>query len=106
MIRKCYLKAALCSLLLLIGSSGQAMDRAALDKCEAKLSALYEHCKLEHSPRECNLGLTTRLCGFTWNEDFEAFQDRRIEESAAPGMPHVFVGLTRLKPSYVTAGGK
>jgi hypothetical protein len=84
-----------------------ALDRKTLDGCEAKLGALYEGCKREHTPSECNRGLTTRLCGAQfWNEPYAAFLDRRIEESAAPGMPYAFTGLTKLKTTYAVAGSR
>ncbi len=64
-----------------------AEDRAALDRCEVKLSACYEICKTEKPSLLCNEQCSTVLCGFAWREGYGRFIDRRIEETAGTGLP-------------------
>ncbi len=74
-----------------------AEDRAALDRCEAKLSSCYESCKAKKSGQLCNEQCSTVLCGFAWREGYGRFIDRRIEETAQTKFPGLMLKEDRQK---------
>ncbi len=85
------------AVILMVATPASAVDGAHLDRCQAKLGACYESCKLHGTaPKACNENCTTDKCGLPWKESYGAFIDRRIEDHAARA-PSKFIGLNRMK---------